>query len=62
MIYEIRAAKQQELLSLQEVEREAGQIFATVGLPEVAAGEPLTVNVLNRACNKNHLWVTSMPK
>lgn len=42
----IRAARDDELELLLEIEREAGRAFADVGMPEIAAHDPGTVEAL----------------
>ena len=53
----IRAPKADELERLRAIERASGRIFATVGMPEIAASEPLAVEVLDTYRMAGRAWV-----
>ena len=54
---EIRRARRDELETLREIERDAGRAFAAIGMPEIAADEPLSVTELERFVSAGHAWV-----
>lgn len=54
---ETRRARRDELESLREIERDAGRAFAAVGMPEIAAHEPLSVTELESFVRAGHAWV-----
>jgi ribosomal protein S18 acetylase RimI-like enzyme len=53
----IRRARRDELERLREIEREAGQAFATIGMPEIAAHEPPPAEALEAFVSAGHAWV-----
>jgi predicted N-acetyltransferase YhbS len=55
--YAIRLAHADELTALQEVERDAGQLFATIGLKQVTMAEPLPLDFLRTQQGKGLIWV-----
>lgn len=57
----IRPGRRDELLWLQELEKAAGQRFADVGLPGVAASPPSELTALHAAHDEGLLWVAAMP-
>jgi GNAT superfamily N-acetyltransferase len=57
--YTIRLARGEELPLLQEIEQAAGQRFRTVGLPDVAEGAPLPLEVLRLHEQAGHVWVVA---
>ena len=42
----VRPARRDELEKLQQIERAAGRLFAEIGMPEIAADEPASVDEL----------------
>jgi GNAT superfamily N-acetyltransferase len=55
--YAIRLARADELATLQEVARSAGQLFATIGLTQVATDEVLSLDFLRAQQSKGLVWV-----
>lgn len=55
--YSIRLARADELDGLREVERSAGQLFATIGLTQVATDEVLSLAFLRAQQSKGLVWV-----
>jgi GNAT superfamily N-acetyltransferase len=55
----IREPTRDELPQLREIERDAGAMFAAVGMPEVAAHEPLPLAELERYRAAGHAWVAA---
>lgn len=53
----IRAAVAAELRLLQDIERAAGECFRDVGMPEIAADEPLGLDELARYLRADLAWV-----
>jgi GNAT superfamily N-acetyltransferase len=53
----VRLARPADLPALQEIERAAGQLFAEVGMPEIAADDPLPVDDLDRFRRAGLAWV-----
>lgn len=53
----IRLALADELGALQVIERAAGHGFADVGMPEIAADEPLPISALDRYRRAGLAWV-----
>jgi ribosomal protein S18 acetylase RimI-like enzyme len=53
----IRRARRDELEALRKIERDAGRAFATIGMPEIAAHEPLSVTELESFVRAGHAWV-----
>lgn len=53
----IRAGNQNELKTLQEIERSAGRAFVEIGMVEIAADEPLSEDRLREYCEAQRLWV-----
>ena len=53
----IRPARHVELQSLREIEIAAGQVFAEVGLPEIAAHEPYDLATMAKYVDAGHAWV-----
>jgi GNAT superfamily N-acetyltransferase len=56
----IRAVRQSELASLQEIERAAGEAFRDIGMPEIADDEPLPVDVLDGYRQAGRAWVADL--
>lgn len=54
----IRPARREELELLRSLEREAGRVFATVGMPEIAADEPRSVAALETFRGEGRAWVS----
>ncbi len=57
MSWLIRAARTDELERLREIERAAGVLFRTVGMDDIAAHEPLTVEELAGYLGGDRIWV-----
>ncbi len=55
----IRSARPQELHALQSIEIAAGERFREVGLPEVADGDPLSLESLQACLDNNLLWTAT---
>ncbi|MDX1648989.1 MAG: GNAT family N-acetyltransferase [Myxococcota bacterium] len=55
----IRPARPDELVRLQAIEEAAGALFATVGMPEVDAAEPVPLGRLEDARQEGRLWVAA---
>jgi GNAT superfamily N-acetyltransferase len=55
----IRAARAAELPVLQGIDRAAGQMFAEIGMPEVADFEPWPVRELKAWLEAGRLWVVA---
>ena len=53
----IRAPRVDELDALRDIERRAGALFATVGLNEVAADEPFSLEELDEYRVDERVWV-----
>ena len=53
----IRAPRPDELESLRAIERAAGTLFAQVGLDDVAADEPETIEALGAYLAAGRIWV-----
>lgn len=52
----IRPLAPQELTAAQEIERAAGRVFAVVGMPEIAADDPLPAGELDRYRRAGLAW------
>jgi ribosomal protein S18 acetylase RimI-like enzyme len=57
MSWSIRAPRAEELERLREVELLAGQLFRTIGMDEIAAHEPFTIEELATYLDDEHVWV-----
>lgn len=55
--YAIRLARADELEKLCEIERNAGQLFAAIGLTEVATDEVLSLDFLRAQQSRGLVWV-----
>ena len=55
----IRYGKLDELEQLRDIERRAGIVFAEHDMPDIAADEPPSVDVLKQYCTREHLWVAA---
>lgn len=55
----IRAVHPDELTTLQDIERAAGQCFRETGMPEIADDEPLTLGELARYRHAGLAWVAT---
>jgi GNAT superfamily N-acetyltransferase len=53
----IRAVAADELSRLQDIERAAGECFRDIGMPEIAADEPLSLDELARYVRADRAWV-----
>lgn len=56
---EIRPLAPEELTAAQEIERAAGRVFADVGMPEIAADEPLPAGELDRYRRAGLAWAAA---
>lgn len=56
-VNQMRNARRDELETLREIERDAGRAFAAIGMPEIAADEPLSVAELESFVSAGHAWV-----
>ncbi len=61
MTYRIRPARAAEAETLREIERAAGQSFASVGYPDVARHEPTPAAALRDAATDGALFVAATP-
>jgi GNAT superfamily N-acetyltransferase len=59
MLPTIRAPRSEELEQLREIERAAGQLFAEVGLADVASHEPESVEALAEYVCEGRAWVVA---
>ena len=57
MAVSIRSAIPHDVPVLGGIEREAGLLFADIGMPEIAADDPLSEDVLMEGVNDGLLWV-----
>jgi len=57
----IRALAWDELEPAREIERAAGGLFAVIGMPEIAADEPLSVDELDRFRRAGLAWTAIDP-
>ena len=55
----IRPLSEDELTAAQEIERAAGLVFADVGMPEIAADEPLPAAELDRYRQAGLAWAAA---
>lgn len=55
----VRLARDDELATLQEIERQADALFATIGMPEVASLGVMELSVLDQAQRRGRLWVAT---
>ena len=55
----IRPLGPEELTAAQEIERAAGRVFAEVGMPEIAADEPLPAAELDRYRRAGLAWAAA---
>jgi len=55
--YAIRPARFEELPALREIERAAGQLFAEIGLDNVASASPLPLDFLEAQQSAGLVWV-----
>lgn len=53
----IRQPRHHELEALRAIERDAGRLFTSVGMPEIAGDDPLSVTALEIARAEGRLWV-----
>ncbi|MET1071817.1 MAG: GNAT family N-acetyltransferase [Umezawaea sp.] len=59
---EIRTARPDELVLLQEVENASGEVFRTIGMPEIADDDPLPLDVLTHLQGLGRVWVAADPE
>lgn len=55
----IRPCRVTEVEALRSIEAAAGARFAEVGMPEIAADEPMSAGVLARYCRCGRCWVAA---
>ena len=55
----IRPARATELDRLRDIERDAGQAFAEIGMPEIADDEPPSVSELEEFVSLGRAWVAT---
>jgi ribosomal protein S18 acetylase RimI-like enzyme len=55
----VRAVRPAELPVLRDIERAAGEVFRTVGMPEIADDEPLPLDVLAGYMLDGRAWVAT---
>lgn len=55
----IRAARREDLATLQDIEWAAGEAFRTIGMPEIADDDPPTLEDLERYRSAGHAWVAT---
>jgi ribosomal protein S18 acetylase RimI-like enzyme len=55
----VRAVRPAELPVLRDIERAAGEVFRTVGMPEIADDEPLPLDVLAGYLDNGRAWVAA---
>ena len=53
----VRVAAPKDLASLRDIERAAGQLFAEIGMDEIASDEPPSLDALSRYSDTGHAWV-----
>ncbi|BCJ35381.1 GCN5 family N-acetyltransferase [Actinocatenispora thailandica] len=58
----IRPVRAADLPLLGDIERAAGELFAAIGMPEVAADEPFTIEELERYRASGYAWVATDPE
>jgi GNAT superfamily N-acetyltransferase len=56
----IRPPRHDELERLRDIELAAGRLFAAVGMPEIAADEPMPVAVLDKYRRAGWAWVITV--
>ncbi len=54
---QIRRARRDDLEAVREIERHAGRVFATIGMPEIAAHDPPSVAELESFVSRGRAWV-----
>jgi GNAT superfamily N-acetyltransferase len=59
---EIRIARPDELEDLQRVEDASGELFRGIGMPEIADGDPLPLDVLAHLQALGQVWVAADPE
>src|SRR4051812_27426917 len=57
MSWTIRAPRSEELERLRDIERSAGQLFRTIGMDDIAAHEPFSVEELSAYLSDERVWV-----
>ncbi|GIL29440.1 GNAT family N-acetyltransferase [Actinocatenispora comari] len=58
----IRPASGDDLPNLQDIERAAGEQFTAIGMPEIAADEPFSIDELERYRAGGYAWVAADPQ
>ncbi len=53
----IRAARDQDIPTLRAIERDAGRVFTTLGMAEIAEDEPPSAGTLRRYVEQQQAWV-----
>jgi GNAT superfamily N-acetyltransferase len=53
----IRAPRPDELETLRDIERDAGRLFAEIGLDDIAAHDPESIETLTQYLDVDRIWV-----
>ena len=53
----VRAAREGDLSQLQDIEVDAGKVFAQIGLASIAAADPPSLELLREHLERGTLWV-----
>jgi GNAT superfamily N-acetyltransferase len=53
----VRAARESDLLKLQDIEVDAGKVFAEIGMASIAAADPPSIELLRTHIERGTLWV-----
>jgi GNAT superfamily N-acetyltransferase len=59
---EIRTARPDELVGLQQIENASGELFREIGMPEIADDDPLPLHVLAHLQALGQVWVATDPE
>ncbi|MCS7484792.1 GNAT family N-acetyltransferase [Umezawaea endophytica] len=59
---EIRLARPDELVGLQQIEIASGEPFRAIGMPEIADDDPLPLAVLTHLQSLGRVWVAAEPE
>jgi ribosomal protein S18 acetylase RimI-like enzyme len=57
MRFAVRPTSYDDLVALRDIEREAGEQFRAIGLPDVADAEPFSIEVLAGYASDGRCWV-----
>ena len=58
----VRAAREGDLSQLQDIEVDAGKVFAEIGLASIAAADPPSLELLRAHLERGTLWVAVDPE